>query len=67
VNSNGIKTVNYIKPIVTEGICLSCHGSENTISDNVKQILSKKYPEDKAVGYSIGDLRGIISISKEIK
>ncbi|MAT56567.1 MAG: hypothetical protein CMF23_01185 [Ignavibacteriae bacterium] len=67
VNSNGIKTVNYIKPIVTEGICLSCHGSESTISDDVKQILSNKYPEDKAVGYSIGDLRGIISISKEIK
>lgn len=67
LNSDGIKTVRYAKPIVTDGICLSCHGNDKTISKEVKDVIEKRYPNDKAVGFAIGDLRGIISISKEIK
>ncbi len=63
----GITKVTYVKPILTDGVCLSCHGSENNISEEVSAEILKKYPNDKARDYKVGDLRGIISISKIIK
>jgi hypothetical protein len=32
----------------------------------IKKIISDKYPEDKAVDYKVGDLRGAVSIEKVI-
>jgi hypothetical protein len=38
-------------------LCLTCHG-EN-LSDSISSKLSELYPEDRAVGYRAGDLRGV--------
>lgn len=55
---------NYYAPIKIEQRCLICHGSPNQeLSSPIDSILKIKYPEDLAVGYSEGDLRGIWSIS----
>lgn len=54
----------YTKPIViSSGVCLQCHGKpgEDITEENYTQINSL-YPEDKAIGYSLGDFRGIWSI-----
>jgi len=56
----------YMKPIFIQGPCLTCHGGENMISSEVKDLLKKKYPDDKATGYKPGDLRGAISIKKKL-
>lgn len=50
----------YYKPIIL-GMqqCLSCHGNLDTIEDGVKNILAEKYPNDKAIGFKEGDLRGM--------
>jgi len=45
-----------IKPIVTQPLCLKCHGTD--LSKEVKKELSSKYPNDKATGYKTGDIRG---------
>ena len=58
--------VKFAKPILVEAPCLNCHGSEAQISDNVNEVLKEKYPEDKATGYAIGDLRGVISVTKTL-
>jgi len=64
-----VKTVYYkvgnktkvMKPIrIPNEMCLSCHGDLNTISSEVKEVLKKEYPEDKATGYKIKDLRGAV-------
>ncbi len=47
-----------------EQICLTCHGTE--IADDVTEALKKFYPEDHATGYSLGDIRGAISLSKSL-
>ncbi|MBD3805544.1 DUF3365 domain-containing protein [Sulfuricurvum sp.] len=56
---NGI----YYKPIIINNeVCLKCHGtlqSESPIAKSIKN----SYPEDKAVGYKMGDLRGAIQVS----
>jgi hypothetical protein len=54
----------FIKPIPTQGLCLTCHGT--SISAEVSTKLSELYPEDKAIGFKLGDLRGAFIASKPI-
>lgn len=63
---NGIKVVRYVKPILVEAPCLNCHGSKSQISKDVAEVIKQKYPKDKATGYKIGDLRGVISVTKQL-
>ena len=63
---NGEEIVRYAKPILIDAPCLNCHGSESQISNEVAQVINEKYPNDKAKGYSIGDLRGVISVTKAL-
>jgi hypothetical protein len=46
----------YMEPIVTQPVCLTCHGTE--IPDGVKKLLDEKYPKDQARGFAAGELRG---------
>jgi hypothetical protein len=57
-------TLRYMKAIPVDGLCLSCHG-EN-LSAEVENILDEQYPNDDAVGYKIGDLRGAFTLSQII-
>jgi cytochrome c553 len=47
-------------PIVTEVMCLQCHGKPGTdVSAKTMAKLSQLYPDDKATGYGLNELRGI--------
>lgn len=54
----------YTKAIkIPNGMCLSCHGEPGTdISAETQKALAALYPDDKATGHKIGDLRGMWSI-----
>ena len=65
-NLNGKEILRYMKPIIIEKKCLVCHGNKKTIPKNVSKFLKIKYPNDKATNYSVGELRGVISITKEL-
>ncbi len=56
----------YMKAIPTQPQCLQCHGKPADISAGLKALLAKEYPEDKAVGYSAGEIRGAISIKRKL-
>lgn len=58
--------IRYLKPILVQSECLNCHGTESDILPEVKEHISKRYPQDKAVGYKIGDLRGAVSLKKSL-
>jgi hypothetical protein len=47
----------YVEPIVAQPLCLSCHGE--SLSPDVAARITELYPEDRAVGFKSGDLRGI--------
>ena len=66
VSENEQEFIRYVKPIIIEAPCLNCHGSDSEITPEVKSIIKKNYPNDKAVDYKIGDLRGVISITKTL-
>lgn len=57
----------YMKAIPAQPLCLQCHGKPEEISNGVKAVLNKEYPEDKATGYSAGDIRGAISIKRQLQ
>ncbi|SDC94660.1 Protein of unknown function [Algoriphagus faecimaris] len=49
--------------IIPGGLCLSCHGDPaKDIDAQTLQKLEELYPEDKATGHKVGDLRGMWSI-----
>lgn len=54
------RVARVIKPIVIEATCLPCHGDPSSLKDDVKALLAARYPNDKATGYSVGDLRGAL-------
>ena len=54
--------VRYMKALPTGPICLTCHGAESDIPNDVAKILNQRYPFDRAKGYKVGEIRGAISI-----
>lgn len=61
MDSNNNK--HYYAPIILKENCLACHGKvEEFVSVKTDSIIKSLYPNDKAIGYNEGDLRGIWSI-----
>ncbi len=54
----------FTKPIIIDNaLCLTCHGTpENGLAESTVLLINSKYPDDKAIGYNMGDLRGMWSI-----
>lgn len=65
VDVNGQKTFRFMKAIPTGKVCLNCHGGDN-VKAEVTAKLKELYPQDKARGYSVGDLRGAFTLSKKL-
>lgn len=51
----------FMKAQVTTPLCLKCHGSklEQPLHDKIKMY----YPDDLALGYQVGEIRGAFSLS----
>lgn len=57
-------TVAFYAPISIMPLCENCHGKVgSTLLEKDYEVVQKLYPEDKAIGYVSGDLRGMWSIS----
>ncbi len=63
IEKRGEKFYRYYKPLSVMPMCLSCHGNPEDLSPDVRAELKEKYPKDKALGYSVNDFRGVVSIS----
>lgn len=56
--------VRFMAPIILKELCLNCHGAPGTnVLDQNMEVIQNYYPEDLALNYKTGDLRGIWSIS----
>ena len=57
----------YYKPLtINKPICLKCHGNLEK-NDTLAKAINEKYPTDKATGYKMGDVRGVIVVDIEQK
>jgi len=52
------------KPLITAPVCLKCHGSN--VSKEIKKLINTTYPNDQAMHFKEGSLRGVI-VSEIIK
>ena len=51
-------------PILTNAMCLQCHGQPNkSIEASTLKQLTILYPNDKATGYNVNEVRGIWSVT----
>ena len=59
----GQDSVAFFAPIILQAQCEVCHGTPGeSLSTDLLSSIQQKYPNDEAVGFAAGDLRGIWSI-----
>lgn len=52
----------FYKPLVIQEVCLTCHGDPAGFPPALTEALASRYPGDRATGYALGDLRGVIRV-----
>ena len=60
------KYLRYMKGIVLQPGCVTCHGSKEEIPAAVQARLAEDYPHDQATGYKPGELRGGVSLKRPL-
>ncbi len=50
--------VGVLRPIAERPMCAGCHGPADKLSPSVKRALADRYPVDRAVGFTDGEIRG---------
>ncbi|GAB4395809.1 MAG: hypothetical protein OHK0053_06700 [Microscillaceae bacterium] len=54
----------FTAPILLKPLCLNCHGlPQKDIAPATLAQIQQKYPQDQAIGYRVGDLRGMWAIT----
>ncbi len=64
VEKNGARTFRFIKAIPTSAMCLTCHGAD--VKDEVKAKIAELYPDDRATGFKLDDMRGAFTLKKRL-
>ena len=64
VRQDGAGNLRYMKAIPTAGLCLACHGEQ--VDSITKTRLETLYPDDQALGYRVGDIRGAFTITQPL-
>jgi hypothetical protein len=56
----------YMKALPMQGPCMYCHGPTEQLSESIRQQLAHEYPHDKAVGLTLGKVRGAVTYKKPL-
>jgi hypothetical protein len=54
----------YMKAIPTQPMCLACHGAPEALAPSIAERLAAEYPKDRATGYSVGQIRGAVTVKR---
>ncbi len=65
-NGHGKNELRYAKAIAVQTQCLSCHGPAQDIAAPLAEKLRIEYPNDQATGYSVGQLRGAVVVTRPL-
>ena len=63
---NGSQELRYAKAIVTQPLCVTCHGKAEDIAAPLMEKIRASYPQDQATGYSVGQLRGAVVVTRPL-
>jgi hypothetical protein len=62
VTAQGKSIFRYMKAIPVGELCLTCHGKD--LAPDLTAKLRELYPEDRATGFSLGEIRGAFTITQ---
>ena len=62
MEDDSVRLFRYMRPIMVSEMCLNCHGGRDKMKDLMYSAVRSRYPNDKAVDYRPGDLRGAVSV-----
>jgi hypothetical protein len=66
VVENGQPVQRYMRALPTMDFCLNCHGGADRVGPAVQARLKALYPDDRAVGYQAGEIRGAITLKRPL-
>ena len=66
VEVDGKPVVRFMKAIPMKEFCLQCHGDPAGMRPEVKASVAQLYPDDAAVGFKAGELRGAFSVTRPL-
>ena len=64
VTADGKSVFRYMKAIPVGELCLTCHGKD--LAPGLAAKLRELYPEDRATGFSLGEIRGAFTITQPV-
>lgn len=59
---NGRWEYRCLRPILLKEVCTACHGGDAQISPATRDAIALQYPDDRATGFAVGELRGAFSV-----
>lgn len=60
--------ITFYTPIITQPLCLNCHGELGAdINDELYVRIRSQYPQDRAIGYGLSEVRGLWKIQWDEK
>lgn len=65
-DGDGKRSFRYLKALPVAPVCVSCHGQREAQSADLQAALAKGYPHDVAIGYSVGQVRGALSVKRPL-
>jgi hypothetical protein len=66
VVEDGRRHYRYMRALPVQPLCVNCHGAVDQLAPATRHKLKELYPEDRAIGYKTGDLRGAMTIRKPL-
>lgn len=64
VTIDGRPVQRYMRALPVQQQCIQCHGPTDELKPAVKERLQALYPADRGTGYSLGQIRGAMTIRK---
>jgi hypothetical protein len=56
----------YMKALPVAPVCMTCHGPPEKMSEALRVQLANEYPFDKAVGATVGQVRGATTVKRPL-
>ena len=66
VVENGQSVRRYMRALPVQQACLQCHGTADKLGAGVAQKLTQLYPNDKGTGYTLGQIRGAMTLRQPV-
>jgi len=66
VSVDGKPVFRYMKALPVGDACLKCHGPAETLDAGLQAKLAETYPQDRATGYSKGEIRGALTVKRPL-